>query len=187
MGDTLEVIGLLEESNDTQALERTASSSLPAEVTASFHAGLECLNRGEPGEAARCFEALLARAPDFADGHVGLGIAYAVEAKVYPALDHLERATRLEPGNFYAHFKLGQLYFKLRVPKKGYFEAERALRCATTLEEKRLVAQIVKEERQREHSGLARPTWDRPFSRHWVRAGLALLVAACVFLAFHLG
>jgi len=33
---------------------------------------------------------------------------------------------------------------------------------------------------------VARPTWNKPFSRRWVQAGMALLVAACLFLLFNM-
>ncbi len=153
------------------------SSTLPMEVSRRFSEGLELMNQGEPAAAAGCFEQILERVPDYADAHVGLGIAYAVIGKIYPALDHLEEATHLEPDNFFAHFKLGQLQFKLHVPKKGYEEMRRALDCATSNDEKKLVGQLIREQRQREEKGLARPTWNRPFPRKTL-----LLVGASVIL-----
>ncbi len=152
-------------------------SALPMDLSKRFSEGLELMNHGEPAAAAACFEQIVEMLPEFADAHVGLGIAYAVTGKVYPAMDHLEEAARLEPENFFAHFKLGQLMFKLHVPKKGYEEMQKAIRCATSIEERKLVGQLIHEQKQREEKGLARPTWDRPFSRK----GL-LLVGASVAL-----
>jgi tetratricopeptide (TPR) repeat protein len=146
-------------------------------VSRKFSVGLELMNHGEPAAAATCFEQIVQVLPEFADAHVGLGIAYAIIGKVYPALDHLEEATSLEPDNFFAHFKLGQLHFKLHVPKKGYEEMQKALDCATSIEERKLVGQLIHEQKMREEKGLARPTWNRPFSRK----GL-LLVGASVVL-----
>ena len=160
----------------TEGLE-PRSTTLPMEVSQRFSEGLELMNHGEPAAAATCFEQIVQISPDFADAHVGLGIAYAVTGKVYPALDHLEEATNLEPENFFAHFKLGQLQFKLHVPKKGYEEMQKALDCATSIEERKLVGQLIHEQKQREEKGLARPTWDRPFSRKTL-----LLVAASVIV-----
>jgi tetratricopeptide (TPR) repeat protein len=153
------------------------STALPMEVSRKFSEGLELMNHGEPAAAAACFEQIVQMLPDFADAHVGLGIAYAVTGNIYPALDHLEEATYLEPDNFFAHFKLGQLQFKLHVPKKGYEEMQRALDCASSIEERKLVGQLIHEQKQREQKGLARPTWDRPFSRKTL-----LLVSASVVL-----
>jgi Tfp pilus assembly protein PilF len=158
-------------------------SALSGEASRFFQEGIELLGMGEPREAIIRLKEAVTRAPHYSNGHVGLGIAYAMDSQVYPALDHFEKAAEVDASNFYAHFKLAQFYFKLRVPKKGYERAAYALKCASTVEEKKLVAQILKEERQREAAGVRRPTWDRPFSKNWVRLGLALLVAACLFLA----
>ena len=153
------------------------NATLPIEVTRRFSEGLALMNHGEPAAAATCFEQIVHMLPDFADAHVGLGIAYAVIGKIYPALDHLEEATSLEPDNFFAHFKLGQLQFKLHVPVKGYEEMQKALDCATSVEERKLVGQLIHEQKQREEKGLARPTWNRPFSRKTL-----LLVGASVII-----
>jgi len=151
------------------------SATLPAEVSLKFSEGLELMNHGEAAAAASCFEQIVQLLPEHADAHVGLGIAYAVTGKIYPALDHLEEATNLEADNFFAHFKLGQLQFKLHVPRKGYEEMQKALDCATSIEERKLVGQLIHEQKKREQKGLARPTWDRPFSGKTL-----LLVAASV-------
>jgi tetratricopeptide (TPR) repeat protein len=152
-------------------------SGLPMEISRKFSEGLELMNHGEASAAAMCFEQIVATNPDFADARIGLGIAYAVIGNVYPAMDQLEEAARLEPFNFFAHFKLGQLMFKLHVPAKGYEEMQKALNCATSIEERKLVGQLIHEQKQREEKGLARPTWNRPFS-----ARNLLLVAASVGL-----
>ena len=139
--------------------------ALPAAAQADFAAGLELIGAGEPQLAAGHLERVLEIAPDFADGHVALGMAYAMGVRVYPALDHFEAATRLEPSNFFAHFKRGQLYFKLRIPRIGYEEMKKALKCAATMGERNLVSQLIREEKQREHNGVPRPLWNKPFSR----------------------
>lgn len=168
---------LLAEAGRAAPLERNTQALGVAESKPLFKEGMEWLNCGEPAEAARCFELALEHSPEFADAHVGLGIACAIQAKIYPALDHLETAARLEPRNFYAHFKLSQLYFKLRVPQKGYEAASEALASAGSREERRLVAQLLREERQREKNGLERPWWSKPFPR------LALLVGGSATMA----
>ena len=171
----LEIESLPGERSCNTELQHPTPSWLPATALGSFHAGIESLNSGDAKAAAVCFEQALSGAPEFADAHIGLGIAYAIDSRVYPALDHLENAAKLEPGNFYAHFKLGQLYFKLRVPQKGYEQADRALACASSLEERKLVAQLLREERQQEKNGVMRPRWNKPFPKSSVYLGVALL------------
>ena len=162
---------------ETSEVLAVQGSSLPVEVSKKFSEALELMNHGEAAAAATCFEQIVQAVPDYADAHIGLGVAYAVTGKIYPALDHLEEATNLEPDNFFGHFKLGQLQFKLHVPKKGYEEMQKALDCATSIEERKLVGQLIHEQKQREQKGLARPTWDRTFSSKTL-----LLVAASVIL-----
>lgn len=167
----------VEVASKTSECLQPRNAALPAEVSRRFSEALELMNHGEPAAAATRLEEIVQMLPEFADAHVGLGIAYAVTGRIYPALDHLEGATHLEPDNFFAHFKLGQLQFKLHVPKRGYQEMQKALDCATSIEERKLVGQLIHEQKKREQKGLARPTWDRPFSGKTL-----LLVAASVIV-----
>jgi len=182
---TLDVKATRPESRDTSMIP-SGAAALSTEAQNSFREGMDLLGIGEPRQAISRLENAVTCAPHYSDGCVGLGMAYAMDSQVYLALDSFERAAELDPANFYAHFKLAQFHFKLRIPRKGYEEAECALRCATTLEERRLIAQILKEERAREAGGMSRPTWDKPFSRNWLRVGLAILLAACVILVLNM-
>jgi tetratricopeptide (TPR) repeat protein len=150
---------------------------LSAEASNCFREGLECLDRGEAAEARNWFERVVSSNPDFADGHIGLGVSHALEHQVYPALEHLEKATELAPESFHAHFKLGQFYFLLRIPQKGYQEMKRALPLAGSLAERRLVAQLLRDERQREKNNAPRPLWNKPFSRRAMALGFGLATA----------
>lgn len=152
-------------------------AGLSIEARECFQAGIECLGHGDAANARSSFEKVVAAHPDFADGHIGLGVAHALEHQVYPALEHLERATELDPDSFHAHFKLGQFYFLLRVPKKGYDEMARALALTGSLAERRLVAQLLREERQREKNSVSRPSWHKPFSLRTILAGFGLVTA----------
>jgi tetratricopeptide (TPR) repeat protein len=149
--------------------------------------GLEQIALGEPAIAVAAFRSALQLAPHLPDAHVGLGVAYAMTSRIYPAIDHLERAAQLDPLGFHAHFKLAQLYFQLRVPAKGYEIARRALDCASTLDERRVVAQLLHQERQREHNGLARPWFYKSFSRSalWLSAAGAAALLFALLLHVH--
>jgi tetratricopeptide (TPR) repeat protein len=154
---------------------RSSTSLATTRAIECFQAGMECLGLGEAGEARGWFEKAISADPDFADGHVGLGVTHALEYNIYPAIDSLERAAELDPASFHAHYKLGQLYFKLRVPRKGYEGMSRALACARTLAERGLVAQLLREERQREKNDAPRPWWYKPFSPRGIALGLGLV------------
>lgn len=174
-----------EASHDTpRELTRVSTGNLAS--TTCFREGLEFLGRGNAELAAACFEQAVAHAPGWANAHVGLGIAYAMLLRIYPSFDHLEKAAHLEPDNFYAHFKLSQLCFKLRIPQKGYEELSRASDCATSLQERKLVAELLKEEKAREKNSVPRPWWNRPYSSSLILFSATLSGAFCVALVFHL-
>jgi tetratricopeptide (TPR) repeat protein len=178
----------VETTPETVEVLAVQGSGLPMEISRKFSEGLELMNHGEASAAATCFGQIVETNPDFADARIGLGIAYAVVGNVYLAMDQLEEAARLEPYNFFAHFKLGQLMFKLHVPAKGYEEMQKALDCATSIEERKLVGQLIHEQKQREEKGLARPTWNRPFSNKTlllVVASVALPILYMFFVTAH--
>ena len=151
-----------------------------------FQEGLEQLSLGEPAAAVVSLTSALENAPNLPDVHVALGVAYAMTSRIYPAIDHLTRASDLEPENFHAQFKLAQLYFTLRVPAKGYELARRALECARTLDERRLIAQLLRHERQRARDGIARPWFHKTFNRPMLWLGATGMAAVLFALLLHM-
>jgi hypothetical protein len=137
--------------------------ALSMEARRCFELGMEHLQGGNAAEAVAALSRSVECAPDFPEGHMFLGIAHAMTSSVYPAVDHLELATELAPGSFAGHYLVAQLNFKLRIPQKGYAAAERALQCARLPQQRRMLAELLQKEREREHNGLARPTFNKPF------------------------
>ena len=156
----------------------------PREAIECFQEGVEQLQTGDAGAALVALSRSTEIAPTFGEAHVFLGLANALTCNIYPAIDHLELATQLQPDSFAAHYTLAQLNFKLRIPQKGYAAAEEALRCVSTLEQRKMLTQLLKEERARERNGIARPWFKKPFATPdsvlgWQRIGgrvLALLL-----------
>ncbi len=151
------------------------------ESLACFREGVERLQTGDAETAltalARCTEI----EPSFAEAHVFMGLANALTNRIYPAIDHLELATRLQPDSFAAHYTLAQLNFKLRIPQKGYAAAQEALRCVGNLEQRKMLTQLLKEERVRERNGIARPWFNKPYSNPGLLiagTGLAAVIGA---------
>lgn len=134
---------------------------------ACFHEGLQHFQSGDLGAALTAFSRSVLHAPEFGEAHIFLGLANALTFNIYPAFDHMEKATELQPDSFAAHFTLAQLNFKLRIPEKGYAAAREALRCARTTEQRAMLTQLLKEERARERNGIARPS----FGKAWFRGG----------------
>ncbi len=157
----------------------------PREAVECFQEGVELLQMGAPGAALAALSRSTDLAPTFAEAHVFLGLANALTSNIYPAIDHLELATRIQPDSFAAHYTLAQLNFKLRIPQKGFAAAEQALRCVATLEQRKLLTQLLKEERARERNGIARPWFNTPFSKPGLFLTGGGLAAAIVALLLH--
>jgi hypothetical protein len=139
------------------------SPVIPLHAMAAFREGLGHFQTGNPGAALEAFSRSVLQAPQCAEARIFLGLANALSCKIYPALDELEKATELQPNSFAAHFTLAQLNFKLRIPAKGYASAREALRCASTLEQRAMLTQLLKEERARERNGIERPSFSKPW------------------------
>src|SRR6266436_6477037 len=92
-----------------------------------FQEGMAHLQCGEAAEAVAALSQSIEYAPAFPQAHVFLGIAHALTSNIYPAIDHLEEAAKLDPDSFAAHYTLAQLNFKLRTPEPGYEAARRAV------------------------------------------------------------
>ncbi len=159
---------------------------VPAEAKESFREGLQHFQTGDAEAALTAFSRSVQSAPEFVEAHIFLGLANALTSNIYPALDHLELATQLQPDSFAAHYTLAQLNFKLRIPKKGYEEASEALRCSPNLEQRAMLTQLLREERARERNGIARPSFTKKFSSPMLWMTGSGLAAAVVALILHI-
>jgi tetratricopeptide (TPR) repeat protein len=168
------------------ALQFPALQGLSIEAARDFQEGLLRLQMAEPEQAVEIFSRVVELAPQFPEARICLGLAFALTHNIYPAIDHLEMAGKLDPDNFAAHFTLAQLHFKLRIPYKGYEAAERALKCVTTIEQRRRLTELLREERARARGGIARPWFNKPFSRFALALAGSGLVVAIAMLFLHL-
>jgi tetratricopeptide (TPR) repeat protein len=167
-----------------------APMQVPAAAIEPFRQGLIKLHSGQARDAVGLFSQAVQVAPTFAPAQVCLGVALAVTYDIYPALDHLQLAVQLEPESFTAHYLLAQLYFKLRIPQKGYAHARAALDCPQTLENRKMLVQLLREERARECQGIARPWFYKNFraSAFCIAAsGLAAMVMTALMRTHQLG
>ena len=78
-------------------------------------------------------------------------------------MDQLEAAAKLDRDSFAAHYLVAQLSFRLRTPQRGYDAAKRALQCVQTLDQRKMLTQLLREERERERNGIRRPWFNKPF------------------------
>lgn len=147
------------------ALQLPAHLALSTEAKSTFQQGLAKLQVAEPAEAVELLSRTVELAPYFPEARICLGLAYALTYNIYPAIDNLEAAGEMDPDNFAAHYTLAQLNFKLRIPQKGYEASQRALRCITNIEQRKMLTELLKEERARERNGISRPWFNRKFSK----------------------
>ncbi len=146
------------------ALQTSPLQEISMEAREFLREGLVHLQAGEAEEAVAALSRCIQCAEDYADAHIFLGIAHSLTNNIYPAIDHLEEAARLEQNSFAAHYAMAQLHFKLRIPRIGYEAAERAMRCVGTLEQRKMLTQLLREENARKRSGIARPWFHKPLS-----------------------
>ena len=62
-----------------------------------FQEGLAKLQAAEPAEAWSLLCRTVELAPQFPEARICLGLAYALTHNIYPAIDHLEMAGKLDP------------------------------------------------------------------------------------------
>ncbi|SRR6266496_1488782 len=161
------------------ALQLPANLPLSAEARICFQQGMAKLQMAEPADAVELLTRTVELAPYFSEARICLGLAYALTYNIYPAIDQLEVAGKIDPENFAAHYTLAKLNFKLRIPQKGYEAASQALKCITQLEQRKMLTELLKEERARERNGIARPWFNQPFNRltlYILSGGLAAAV-----------
>ena len=145
-------------------LRSSSTTAVSASALQYFQQGMAELQEGNAALAVAALSQSVALSPAFADGRVFLGIAHSLSCEIYPAIDQLEKATELAPESFIAQYALAQLYFKLRVVEKGYERAEYALHCVTNIEQRKMLTQLLREEKARERNGIPRPSFTKPFS-----------------------
>ena len=181
MADLLSTLNNPEPNELGVALQLPAHLALSAEAKSTFQQGMVKLQMAEPAEAVELLSRTVELAPHVPEARICLGLAYALTYNIYPAIDHLEAAGEIDPESFAAHYTLAKLNFHLRIPQKGYEASQRALRCITNLEQRKMLTQLLKEERAREKNGISRPWFNRKFSKlevFFLGGGLATAIMA---------
>src|SRR5882757_3885795 len=108
-------------------------------------------------------EACLAN-PQSADLRTCLGMAHAVNYDVYKSMDALEDARTVDPDNFWAQLKYGELHYRLRALKRAEQETRRAAELATTPFQLALARQQMKEIRTLLHTSVRNVEWTKPLT-----------------------
>lgn len=108
--------------------------------------------------------------PRSADLRTCLAIAHAVNYDPYSSLASLDEALRLDPSNFMAQVKLGELWYRLRALPKAEQETLKALDLAANQREYHVARTQLQEIREMLHNRVPRPTWTMPGRPAWLAA-----------------
>jgi Tfp pilus assembly protein PilF len=161
IADGAEMPGWVSTESDLAARRRP--TSLIRDPDELLRRGIEALEYGHTEDAARFLNQAVIGAPESVDALLALGIAYTSLLKVPEAFEALEKAISLAPENFYAHFRLAQLYLRVGVPSKGREELECAMELSTSPEQRRMVREMLAIDAKRG----AKRVWRPDFSRLW--------------------
>ena len=99
--------------------------------------------------------------PRSADLRTCLGMAYAMDYRVYQSMDALELAVQLEPGHFFAQFKYAELHYRLRILIRAEQETLKALELAGNAWELSLARKQLQEIRRLMREGTQKPEWSK--------------------------
>ena len=124
--------------------------------------GKEALDRGQLSEAIESLRRAIEADCRSTEAHLYLGIALAVDAQVYEAIDAFEAALALSPTDFMVNLKLADLYFRLSVPEKGRKHLRTAREAISNPQERELVRALMSQEAEREKRRIDRPTFGKP-------------------------
>lgn len=92
-----------------------------------FAKGIEAFNRGDTQAAIAAFEAAAAKAPDAAEVHVNLALAYLRAKRVDDAITRLEKAKTLAGDRPQVLFQLGGAYLEAQQNEKAIAAFEQGL------------------------------------------------------------
>jgi tetratricopeptide (TPR) repeat protein len=102
--------------------------------------------------------------PQSADLRTCLGMAHAVNYDVYKSLDALEEARSIDPENFWAQLKYGELHYRLRVLSRAEEETRRAAYLATNPFQLAIARKQLKDIRELRHTSVRNVAWTKPLT-----------------------
>jgi tetratricopeptide (TPR) repeat protein len=101
--------------------------------------------------------------PQVSELRVLFGMALCVNFEVPDAIEELRQAVRLDPDNFIAHLKMGELWMRLRVMDKAEEHTQRAGRLAGNRTQSELARRQGASIRAMKHAGIERGGYKSPF------------------------
>jgi hypothetical protein len=109
-------------------------------------------------------EAACAANPQSADLRTCLGIAHAVNFDIYKSMDALEAAREVDPVNFWAQLKYGELHYRMRTLQRAEEETKRAVDLATNRVQLAIARRQLKEIRTLRNTSVRDLEWTKPLT-----------------------
>ncbi len=143
----------------------TMSSKRPIPIVrdadAALSRGIEALERERIEEAIGLLRQAADLAPGSARAWLALGIAATRALEIGEATTALKNAIELEPRNFYAHFRMAQLYMRVGVPTLARTELDIAMDLSEDEGQRALARQLLAIDKQRETKRIWRPDFTK--------------------------
>jgi tetratricopeptide (TPR) repeat protein len=140
----------------------------PTPIIRDAHAlmlrGIDALERNHVENAVGLLRQSVELDPDSFFGCLALGIALTKALEIPAAETALQHAIRLEPKNFWAHFRMAELYQRVGVPLKAKEEFQAALDLAETAEQRKAARDRIEAEQRREPRRAWRPDFSGLFT-----------------------
>lgn len=149
--------GLLDEAVETFS---TCLSLQPDDAVALRGRGLAYTQLKQWPPALADFRAAAALQPDDPDNWVDLGFSLGMDDQVYPAIDIFETVLAKHPQHVRGHFQLGLLYFRLAAIAKGREQMQAALAAKPSLEERRAIEAVLREQDRLDKQRYYRPDFE---------------------------
>ena len=90
----------------------------------------------------------------------GLALSLAITNKIYEAIEVFEELLKNHPEYVRGYIQLGQLYYRLGVISKGHTQMDLALAARPSLEDRRLIEQMKKEQTELDKKRYYRPDFE---------------------------
>ena len=116
--------------------------------------------------------------PLSADLRTCLGMAHAVNYDVYKSMDALEDARTVDPENFWAQLKYGELHYRLRALNRAEEETRKAVNLANDAWQLSIARKQLQEIRTLKHGCVRNVHWTKPLTTP------ALVLSAMFLLMF---
>ena len=110
--------------------------------------------------ASSDFRAAIKLQPDDPENWLDLGVSLGMDNQAYPAIETFEAVLAKHPQHVRGHLQLGLLYFRLAAIAKGREQMQAALGGRPSLDERRAIESVLREQDQMDRQRYYRPDFE---------------------------